>query len=160
MEILIKISLIAAFLLVIYQDIKEREVYWFLFPMIGVFAGYLFFKGTLPELFFVSVVMNLILSIILISVVFLYSKIKLEVSLKSVMGLGDLLLLFFLSFSFSTISYIIILIGSFIFSLAIHMVLKSKSKILTVPLAGYMCLFFLITYLSYWTGIIDSLYNF
>lgn len=147
------------FLFVAYQDIKEREVYWFLFPFIGFLSAFLFYKNTLSELFFMSIAMNIFLVLVLIMVVVLYSKFKLNVSIRETMGIGDILLLFFLSFSFSTISFILILISSLIFSLAIHLVMKSKSQSQTVPLAGYVSLFFSISYVAFWSGIIDSLYT-
>lgn len=105
--------------------------------------------------------MNIIFVTILMATVFLYTKFKFgkTKTLKSVIGIGDLLLLLFLCFSFSTISFCIVLVSSFVFSLAIHVVLNKKSNLVTVPLAGYMSLFFSMTYIAFWTGIIDSLYN-
>jgi hypothetical protein len=68
-------------------------------------------------------------------------------------------LFFALVFSFSSVSFIIIFICSLVFSLVIHLSVKQKSKYKTIPLAGYMSLFFLITYVSYWSGLIGGLYK-
>lgn len=105
--------------------------------------------------------MNVIFVTILIATVFLYTKFKFGKTkkLQSVIGIGDLLLLLFLCLSFSTISFCIVLVGSFVFSLAIHIVINKKSNLVTVPLAAYMSLFFSMTYIAFWSGIIDSLYN-
>lgn len=147
------------FACVVYMDWMERQVYLFLFPLIGFAAGYLFFKNTLQELFYMSIIMNLGLIFILMSTVFLYARYKLKTKMTKTIGMGDVLLLLFLCFTFSTISFIVVLISALIFSLIIHLVLKTNSNHTTVPLAGYLSLFFLITYVAFWSGIIDSLYS-
>ncbi len=155
--LLLKIILILALSFILYQDIKERQVYWFLFPLIGFCAGLLFFFETLRELFFTSVLLNLIFVSILLFVVFLYTKFKLKKTLNNSFGLGDILFFFAISVSFSTVSFITIFSCSLFFSLLIHLIIKSKNT--TVPLAGYMSLFFGITYLGFWCGIINSVYQ-
>ncbi len=157
--LVVKIILILTLLYTFYQDFKERKVYWFLFLIIGVTCGILHYTSTLSELFFTSVLMNLAFIVLLLLVVFLYSKFKLGVNFKDTFGLGDTLLFIALSLTFSTVSFIIVLIFSLIFALVIHLSLKSKSKFSTVPLAGYISLFFAITYVAYWTGFISSLYT-
>lgn len=144
---------------VVYMDWKERQVYLFLFPLIGLAAGYLFLTNTLKELFYMSVLMNLGLVFILMTTVFLYARYKLKTNMTKTIGLGDVLLLVFLCFTFSTISFIVVLISALVFSLTIHLLLKNKSSHFTVPLAGYVSLFFLMTYVAFWSGIIDSLYT-
>jgi hypothetical protein len=67
-------------------------------------------------------------------------------------------LFFVLAFSFSSISFIILFVFGLIFSLVLHLLLKKKSKHSTVPLAGYLSLFFSIAYVSHWGGILKSVY--
>jgi hypothetical protein len=158
--LILKIILIVSLSLILYQDIKERQVFWFLFPLFAISGAILFYKSTLPELFYLSVGMNLIFISILLLVVCLYAKIKLSSNFNEVFGLGDILLFIGLVFSFSTISFLIIFVFSLLFALATHLIAKHYSKFHTVPLAGYMSLFFGITYLSHWTGFTSSLYVF
>ncbi len=144
--------------MVLIQDIKERQVYWFLFPMIGLLSGVLLYQNLFPDLFYKTVLLNLAFVGILIAVVFLYSKLRLKTSVLNTFGLGDGLLFLALAFSFSSISFIILFVFGLVFSLVLHLVLKRKSKQTTVPLAGYLSLFFAITYLSHWVDILKSVY--
>jgi hypothetical protein len=147
------------FLIIGFQDIKERQVYWFLFPFVGIFCGLLFYQNTLPELFVNAIILNLIFVFLLILTTLLYSRLKLKTKFFNAIGIGDFLLFIGLSLSFSTISFIIIFISALFFSLLMHLALKRLSSFKTVPLAGYMSLFLSITYISYWSGLIKGLYS-
>ncbi|MDO5986287.1 hypothetical protein Q4Q39_02620 [Flavivirga amylovorans] len=155
----LKLVLILIFTFIGFQDIKERQVYWFLFPVIGILCGILFYKNTLPELFFNAITLNVIFVTTLILIVFLYSNLKLKTRFLNTIGLGDVLLFAGLSLSFATISFIIIFVSALFFSLLLHIILKKRSAFRTVPLAGYMSLFFSITYMAYWSGFINGLYR-
>ncbi len=156
--LVLKIITIVSLILIFYQDFKAREVYWFLFPVFGICSAILFYNSTLPALFYVSVGMNFICIFILLLVVFLYAKLKLKSAFNEVFGLGDVLLFLGLIFSFSTISFLVIFVFSLVFSLMLHLIIKRYSKLQSVPLAGYISLFFGMVYLSHWSGIISSLY--
>lgn len=155
---ILQVVLILVLGAVCYQDMKERQVYWFLFPIIAVLVGLLFYRNTLKELFVMAIVLNLLFVLMILLIVFLYAFLKFKTNPLKTIGLGDVFLFIGLSLSFSTVSFIIIFVCSLFFSWLLHFMLKKKSKSKTVPLAGYMSLFFMLTYLSYWTGIIDSLY--
>ena len=58
--LVLKAILILTFGAILYQDIKERQVYWFLFPIVALSVGLLFFYETLSELFLVSILINLV----------------------------------------------------------------------------------------------------
>lgn len=154
-QIMISITLFTIF----FQDVKAREVYWFLFPILAICAGILFYWNTLPELFLATTLFNLGFVLFLILVVFLYSKWKLKTTMSQTFGLGDILMFIALSFTFSSVSFIVVFVFSLILSLILHLVLKSRSKHDTVPLAGYQGLFFLLTYIGYWSGFINSIYS-
>jgi hypothetical protein len=156
--IIIKIILLILLGVIFYQDYKERLVYWFLFPLVALCSGFLFYNNTLPELFVASVVLNLMFVSVLLLVVFMYSKLILKVRLKDVFGLGDMLLFLSIIFSFSTVSFLVILVFALFFSLVIHLLLKKHSALKTVPLAGYLSLFFGLSYLTFWMGLTESLY--
>lgn len=157
--VILKIILITTLIMVLFQDIKERQVYWFLFPIVGLCAGILFYQNTLPQLFYATVVINLAFVLILMTVILLYSRLKLKTPISNTFGLGDGLLFFALIFSFSSVSFIILFVFGLIFSLVLHLILKKNSKHQTVPLAGYLSLFFAIAYLSNWIGILESVYT-
>jgi len=156
--IFIKIILITSLLMVFWQDLKAREVYWFLFPIVALTSGVLSFTKMFPELFFTTLVINISFVFFLILVIFVYSKIKLKMSIDKVFGLGDGLLFLALAFTFSSVSFFILFVFGLIFSLVLHLVLKSKSEHKTVPLAGYLSLFFSISYISHWSGLLKTVY--
>ena len=157
--IVLKIILIVALLMVFWQDLKVREVHWFLFPIIAIIAATFLYKKVFIELFYTTLVINISFVLLLIIVVYFYSKLKLKTSIKSVFGLGDGLVFIALAFTFSSVSFLILFVFGLIFSLALHLALKRKSEFSTVPLAGYLSLFFAISYLSHWSGLLKSVYT-
>ncbi len=157
--IVIKVLLITILVIIAYQDIKERLVYWFLFPLLGITVGVLFYSNTLPELFLASILINLIIVCFFYLVIILHSFLVLKKSFRQVIGFGDILMFFFLIFTFSSMSFIIIFISAIFFSYIIHLLLKKNFKNKTVPLAGYMSIFYVFTYLAFWYEAIDSLYR-
>lgn len=159
MYLLLKFSLVVSLLMVSAQDTKERKVYWFLFPIIALCSGVLLYNNMLSHIFYLTIGINYVFVLLLMAIVFLYSKYKLKTSMKNTFGLGDGLLFFALTFTFSNISFLILFVFSLIFSLALHLILKKHSKFRTVPLAGYISLFFSITYLFHWLGFLPSLYS-
>lgn len=156
--VLLKTLLIISLLLVFFQDFKNREVYWFLFPIVVVCAGILHMSATMTNLFLISITINLYFISVLFLVIYLYSKFKLHMTFLKTFALGDVLLFLALIVSFSSITFITVFIFALIFSLVLHLVLKRNSKFKTVPLAGYMSLFFTFTYIAYWLGFIDAVY--
>ncbi|WP_299272409.1 general secretion pathway protein [uncultured Psychroserpens sp.] len=154
----LKIILIILFVLIFLQDYKERQVYWFLFPLVGLCSGLLFYQSTLPELFLVSIALNSGFIIFLLLIVVLYAKLILKLNVSEAFGLGDALLFISLIFSFSTVSFLTIFVFALCFSLVTHLILKKRSKLKTVPLAGYLSLFFGLSYIAFWAGITNSLY--
>jgi hypothetical protein len=139
----LKISLLSSFFLILYQDCKDRKVYWFLYPTIGIFS-FLIQMNFLPIYSgLLNVGINLIFVTSLLVVCYLYSAFKLKKNLlQEVFGLGDVLFFVFIAFSFSIVSFFILFIFSLIFSLILHLALQDKQTEKTVPLAGYMSLFF------------------
>ena len=144
---------------ILYQDIKERNVYWFLFLIVSSCAGYLYFTRTFFELFWRTSVMNLTVIGIIFLVLAGYSKFKLKVNLKDVFGLGDAFLFIGLCVAFPVATFITFFVFSLLFSMLLHFLFKQKQQETSVPLAGYMSLFFIGTYLLHWTGFIPNLYS-
>jgi hypothetical protein len=155
---ILKIILICLLAIIFYQDYKQRQVYWFLFPLSALCCAILFFTSTISELFISAILLNLSFVLLLLGVIFLYSKFKLKLPFNTVFGMGDVLLFTALIFTFSSVSFLIVFVFALIFSLILHLFLSPYSKEKTVPLAGYMSLFFALTYMSFWSGLTTSLY--
>lgn len=156
MELIFKSLLITSLIVVFYQDVKTYRVYWFLFPIILMISGYLFYTKTNDLFFKWSVITNLVIVLILLIVAWCYTKFKLKIRFSDVIGLGDVLLFLSLSFTFASMSFLTVFVFALFFSLVIHIVLKRAEPY--VPLAGYMCLFFALTYMGYWAGLINQVY--
>ena len=147
--LLVKVFLILTFLFVFYQDYKTRLVYWFLYPLIGILA---FIVQTYFNNFSVMLV-NSLFNMLLLATVMIVGAIHSKMIMKrdfinGSIGIGDLLLFLFLCFTFSTITFTILFSFSLLFSLILHFILNHKNKDATVPLAGYMSLFFATVYLT------------
>ena len=146
-EVLLKILIILSFLVIFWQDVKERQVYWFLYPLIGVIAFLINVLSTNLNIATVNTIINICIGGIIIIVAKLYSGIVLKKKfINASIGMGDILMLLFLSATFATISYIILLVFSLIFSMLMHLNFKKKDIHATVPLAGYIALFFAAVY--------------
>ena len=155
---ILKLILLTAFVSVSYQDLKDRSVYWFLFPAIGICAGILFFMQTSTNLFLETLLFNLLFIGLLLGVIFLYASFKLKMKLSDAFGLGDGLLFVALAFSFAQLTFIIVFVFGLLCSLLLHLVLK-KTKSETVPLAGYMSVFFALAYAAHWMGFLTTVYT-
>ena len=147
------------FLTVVYQDIKERQVYWFVFPAIAVLAGILLYKNTVRPVFLWTILINLGVILTLLSTIFLYSKFKLRTSISKTFGLGDALLFLALAFTFSSISFLLLFVFGLLFSLLLHLTVKSRTSNHTVPLAGYLSLFFALAYIGHWLHLVPNPYT-
>ena len=154
----LKLILLSAFVSVTYQDLKDRSVYWFLFPAIGICAGILFFKETSAGFFLETILLNLVFIGLLLGVIFLYATYKLKMKLSDTFGLGDGLFFVALAFGFAPLTFMIVFVFGLVGSLLLHLVLK-KSKSESVPLAGYMSVFFALAYGAHWMGFLTPVYT-
>lgn len=135
--------------LIVYQDYKSREVYWFLFPLLGLLLSVLFFKMTTMPIVLISILLNTILISLVIILLYLYTKVVSKTTfLNHSFGLGDVLFFYAFSLGFPSITFIILFTFSILFSTLLYFSFKRKMTIESVPLAGYMSLF-LIFVLSY-----------
>jgi hypothetical protein len=143
--LLLKFLLIILFFIILYQDCKDRLVYWFLYPLIGVLA----FTIQLTILPINTVLLNSGVNLIFVSFLLIvcygYTKLR-GIEFEKSFGLGDVLFFVFISFSFSIISFFVLFLFSLFFSLLLHFVLSVNKEKRTVPLAGYMALFFGVVY--------------
>lgn len=143
----IKIILIATLFGIFVEDYKDRKVYWFFYPIVGIIAFFLHSIIVGWEVALSNSVVNIAFTTIILAIAFLYAATKLKRPfLKEVFGIGDVLFFLFISFSFSTISFLVLFVFSLLLSLLLHRLLNSVHT--TVPLAGYMSSFFAVVYMA------------
>lgn len=155
---MIALNVLAVLLLlaIFYQDCKERLVHSFLFPLTAVLLAILHYFQVEKADFYTGIAGNLIFVTLLLGILFLYTKLKLKMSfVNGSFGLGDLLFFYTLAVAFPSLTFGILFIFSLFFSLAVHLGVKHKMKNKTVPLAGYMALFFAIVLV---TNLVKPLY--
>ncbi|MFD0862228.1 hypothetical protein ACFQ1M_08400 [Sungkyunkwania multivorans] len=158
MIIALKIALLGCLALITLQDLKERMVHWFLFPIAAAFFGLLHFLEVGKVQFLLNLGMNLLLVIIIVTILWYYAKLRMKKNFSDTFGLGDVLMFIALGFSFATISFITFFVFAIFFALIVHLVLKNSMKQPTVPLAGYVALFFSFVLIGVWTGITNNPY--
>lgn len=151
---LIKISLIVTLLFVFFQDSKDRQVYWFLYPVSGILFFILQNKINGLSLSITHSIVNFLFVLIILLCALCYNLFKLKLDfLKEVLGVGDVLFFVFICFAFSPISFVVLFVFSLLFSLLLHFIVVKENND-TVPLAGYMSLFFaLVIFFSFFINV-------
>lgn len=144
----VTISLMVVLLIIFFQDYRDRMVYWFLYPLAAVLAFCLQYMKNGFAITLVNAVCNLSFVLVLLGCSYLYARRVLKRNFLETTGWGDILLLLALTFCFSPVPFIVLLVFSLIFALGLHMILKKKSLYDTVPLAGYISLFFTGAYIA------------
>ncbi|WP_394748216.1 hypothetical protein [Spongiimicrobium salis] len=125
-----------------FQDFKERAVYWFLFPILGIFLGFLHYKHVLQVLFFSHILVNLVLITAILLILLVYSKFIVKKKfLNHSFGLGDVLLFYAFALGFPSVTFIVLFSCSILFSAIVFFALRKSLHLKTVPLAGLMALF-------------------
>jgi hypothetical protein len=137
----LKLLLIVVFAIVLYQDSKNRLVYWFLYPIIGVLAFAVQLYNLPVIIVFYNLGLNLLFVSFILGVSYLYVKYR-NLDFKNAIGIGDILFFVFISCTFSVVSFFVLFVFALFFSLILHFILSNKKEQQTVPLAGYMSLFF------------------
>ncbi len=148
---LLQLAMIINLALITYQDIKQREVLWFLFPVAALLMGVSYYVHTEPLLFAMNSAMNLSLIVVILMILFLYAKFKLKKSfLQETFGLGDLLFFVAFALGFPFVTFVVVFVFSLLFSLILTLVIQSKEAKPTVPLAGYMAIFLMVVFCVSW----------
>ena len=161
MTIAAKVLLLASLLIIFLQDLRDREVYAFLFPLLGISGSYLFFINSNFDYYLLSLGINIGMFAIILLLNYLFSRFIMKKHfLREALGLGDIL--FFIAFAvcFPTVAFINFFVFSILFTFALHFVSSraAKQKNEFVPLAGYMSLFLIAVYTVNWFGFYDSIY--
>ncbi len=129
--------------IICYQDIKERTVYWFMFPLLALLLGLTHYLITNNlTVFIYYTLFNILLISLIILLLYLYTKlITKKKFLNYSFGMGDLLFFYALSFGFPSVTFIILFSSAIIFSTLLFFSLKNSMIKKTAPLAGFMGLF-------------------
>lgn len=146
--IVLKVLLIIVFGIIFFQDYSTRMVHWFWYPLVGFLGFFIQKEFVQTSVILINSGVNLSLILTVLLILWVYSKIILKKKLvNESIGIGDILFFIFLSFCFSVISFFVLFVFSLIFSLLLHFAFKSGStKHKTIPLAGYMAVFFAFVY--------------
>lgn len=153
----LKLILVIVFAIVLYQDFKNRLVYWFLYPVIGILAFAIQLNNIPLTIAFFNTGFNLLFVALILVVSFFYIKFR-NLDFTNAIGIGDILFFVFISCTFSVVSFLVLFVFALIFSLVLHFVLSNKKEQQTVPLAGYMSLFFGVIYIISFSNINTFLY--
>ena len=138
----LQIIVISSLLVIFYQDFKERLVYWWLFPITGIIFALIHLNKVGMSQFLIHIAFTMTIVSLLLGVLWVYIKLRPgNLRFKDALGLGDILFLIALALGFSPISFMTLIVFGFLFTLVLHQLLQVKQK-KTVPLAGYLALFF------------------
>ncbi|MEQ6123565.1 hypothetical protein AAON49_05140 [Pseudotenacibaculum sp. MALMAid0570] len=140
MNVAMNILMIALLFWIFYEDIKDRKVTLLVLLSVSVLGGFLHGKQQLLEVFFLTTLLNLAVVLLVIFVLFVYTKLKLKIALFEAFGLGDLLFFLCMAISFPTASFLVLFSASLIFSFVVSVVFQKQLKNL-IPLAGLQALF-------------------
>jgi len=147
MSIVLKFLIICILLIILYQDFKDRMVYWFLYPCIGLLGALIQLLVFPKEVFFLNTIINLVFIAVILIIGGIYMKlVRRKGFLNESIGSGDILFFIFISFCFPVVSFIVLFVFSLLFSLMIHILIVKESNYKTVPLAGLMALFYSLIY--------------
>ncbi|NAY93495.1 general secretion pathway protein [Muricauda sp. JGD-17] len=126
-----------------YQDFRERQAYWFLFPLAMILFGSLHYSNSVESSLFLNYVMfNMLLVTLIVVALYAYTRfVAKKRFLNHSLGLGDILFFFAFALGFPTITFIILFANAIVFSLLTYLFLKKVYLGETVPLAGLMGLF-------------------
>lgn len=154
MNLIYYVSLIILFFssgFIAYQDFKERQVSLCLIIVFGVINIFsvLYFRDLITLLYnFIGTSIYLVIIWVFLKG-YLYLKFKKNKTIiNESIGLADIYIIFFIGITFNFIGLIFFFCFSFILSLLFFLVsssLKKDESHATVPLAGFLVLFYIIT---------------
>mgnify|MGYP006910662882 CR=1 FL=1 len=142
-----------------YQDLKEREVVWILFPVLALLLSALHIFNTQWHQFLLFSLTNILLVSGVLLLLFLYTKhLTRKKFINTSFGLGDLLLFYAFSLGFPTVTFVLLFVGAILFSLMVFVLFKTRYNPNTVPLAGLMGIFIITVFIVSFLPNIPSLY--
>jgi len=160
MLILLKIVCLCCLLAITFQDFRERKVYLFLLIGLAIVMTLFYYLKSDTQLYVSNISMNLTVLLVLMGILFLYSKFKLKQRLDTALGLGDILFFIAIAISFPIATFLVLFSCSLLFGLILFLFLKPSLKDKNVPLAGLQALFFLLVFSANWMFHFTNLYAF
>lgn len=147
MVLFIKLLIIVVFLSIFYQDNKERLVSAYLYFFVAILGITLYSFNTPTYLvMFFEILINLLIVSLVLALAFITNRLFFKYKfLNHSFGLGDLFMFLSICFLFPSTTFTIFFTFSLFFSLITHLTLNKKNK--TIPLAGYMSLFYALIYI-------------
>lgn len=139
--------MITSLFVIFFQDTAQRMVWWFLYPVVAILA---FLIQYLANGFYVTLA-NGAFCLVLTAALLLISRIYCRMVwkrpfLNEVIGIGDILLFAALSLAFAPMAFMVLLVWSLFLAMLLHFFFGKYSIYTSVPLAGYMALFFAVAY--------------
>ena len=133
-------------MVVIYQDFKDRAVWWVVFPLAAAAAVWSASSTRYYEVWWMESLINSLFLAVQFMVLTLYFSIKFRKPVwifDEFIGWGDVLFLFVLALLLSPVNFILFYWSSIIFTLVIAAVyLNKRNK--NIPLAGIQAALFLV----------------
>jgi hypothetical protein len=146
--------LIICLIFVFIQDLKERKVTAFLLVLVVFLLGGLHYAHSKNPPFLFSMVINLGILCGITILLFMVARYFLKQPFQNTIGTGDLLFFMGMAIGFPTLTFVILFVGSLLFSWAISLLYFRHSKNKLVPLAGLQALFLCLVFLC------NALFNF
>jgi len=129
----------------LYQDLKYRAIYWWLFPILSLLLACrsleaITLSGILKQA--LQSAIFLLLQFTALTVYLSFKERKLTNIFNGFFGLGDLLFLVSITFGFSFLNYILFYLSSLTLIILFTAILNNINKKSTekIPLAGYQAL--------------------
>lgn len=135
-------------LLISYQDFKDREVYWFLFPVLAIITVFDLFNKLGWYSLLLNFSINLIFVLIDLALISLYFSLKKKQIINifdQFIGWGDVVFFVNLGLFFSPLNFLIFFFGSILLCL-IGVFIFSGKRLMSfkIPLAGIQSILVLI----------------
>lgn len=146
--IVLKLALIASLLFLFYQDLRFREVYWLVFPVIFLLLLSLaYLSGIGLQQILKNLLFNncfLLFQLLIVTAYFSMKQKQWVWITKELIGWGDLLFLISICAYLSTINYLFFYVTSLLFTLLVSLpfIVSKSSRNFKVPMAGIQAGFF------------------
>lgn len=143
MQYVVDTCLLLLLAVVLFQDLKQRQISWFLIPLLLVsFVAQGLFRIPANELMQYTM-FNMGFIVVQLFVLTAYISIKnkrLVNIINTYLGIGDVLFIATVAASFSPLNFIVFYIAALLFTLLVFVVVKLLTKNLSkeIPLAGAM----------------------
>ncbi len=154
--LLLKILILAVLLMIFFQDIKDRTVFWFWFPWLAILFialrlshHQLFAEVWQPALINCTF---LIFQFLIVSIYFSIKKRRLVNLMDGFFGWGDILFLLCTACYLSMLNFLFFYVASLLAALVIWLLWQaiSKEKNKHIPLAGFQAIVFTVFLATDW----------